>query len=57
MLVGRTGMFGTIGGGALEHLVVDKARRLMRQRTGGSPSGSTCRSGPRSANAAAGVLR
>ena len=29
MLVGRTGLFGTIGGGALEHMVIEHARRLI----------------------------
>lgn len=29
MLVGRDGLFGTIGGGALEYMVIDHARRLI----------------------------
>lgn len=29
MLVGRAGLFGTIGGGALEYMVIDHARRLI----------------------------
>ena len=29
MLVGRTALFGTIGGGALEHMVIEHARRLI----------------------------
>ena len=29
MLVGRADIFGTIGGGALEHMVIDHARRLI----------------------------
>ena len=29
MLVGKTGLFGTIGGGALEYMVIEHARRLI----------------------------
>src|SRR5215217_3820453 len=31
MLVGREAIFGTIGGGALEYMVIDHARRLIAE--------------------------
>ncbi|GHA17585.1 xanthine dehydrogenase accessory protein XdhC [Devosia pacifica] len=34
MLVGRREIFGTIGGGALEYMVIDHARRIMASGTG-----------------------
>ncbi len=52
MLIGPRDFIGTIGGGALEHLVIERARQVIRDGIGATIS--TCRSGRRSANAAAG---
>ena len=57
-------IYGTIGGGQLEYMAIDKARQMLTpcRRGKGSPLSeislrSTSRSGPRSANAAAGASR
>ena len=52
----RTARFtGTIGGGALEWGALAEAQALLARRDGPATRGSTRRSGPISANAAAGA--
>jgi xanthine dehydrogenase accessory factor len=34
MLVGAHGVFGTIGGGALEYMVIERARRMLERGEG-----------------------
>ena len=54
MLVSPDAHLGTIGGGELEYMVIDRARAdAAATATGGEALRSTCRSGPRSASAAA----
>ncbi len=70
MLVSAEGIHGTIGGGQLEYMAIDKARQMLRavpfRKAGGeteridvqrSAPRWTCRWGRRSANAAAAEWR
>ena len=58
MLVSPTAIFGTIGGGQLEFMAIDKARQMLAaRRRSGRARRSTSRSARRSASAAAGGSR